>query len=234
MLPDLLGWPFGLLSALRGSRVFHPQGFVCSGTWTIERGSKLAPGALALAPGQSFDVVARASRGAGLPDAVGDVYGIAVRLLDVGRAGRHQDVLANTSLDLPLAHHLFLPAPHWYAQAYSTCLPYAAGAGPFVLGWLPPHHGTTPGPGLDAMRDEVREGRATFGIGIASAPLGRFSRIGTLTLDTLEDREISFDPIANVGGGIQPVGVLNALRGPAYRASQLGRGVPQRELERRS
>lgn len=232
---DLLGLPFGLLSALRGSRIFHPQGFVCTGTWTVERASPLAPGAIALTPGRSFEVVARASRGAGLPEAVGDFYGLAVRLVDAGGPGRHQDVLANTSLDLPLVHHVFLPAPHWYAQAYSTCLPYVAGAGAFVLGWLPPEDGDTPGPSLDAMRDEVRAGRATFGIGIAGAPLGRFERIGTLTLDALvPGRDVSFDPITHVGGGLLPVGVLNALRKPAYRASRIGRGASRRELEQGS
>lgn len=234
-LIDVAGFPFAALSALRGSRIFHPQGFVCSGTWTVERASPLAPGAIVLTPGQRFEVVARASRGAGLPQSVGDFFGIAVRILDAGGPGRHQDVLANASLDLPLVHHVFLPAPHWYAQAYSTCLPYTAGAGRILVGWLPPDDGDTPGPDLDALREEVRAGRATFGIGVASVPFGRFARVGTLRLDgLLPDLDVSFDPIAHTGGGLLPVGALNALRHGAYRASQLGRGAPRKELAERT
>ncbi len=214
---------FRALSAARGSRIFHPQGFCCGGTWTIEQRTRLSGDAPALQPGARFDVEARVSRGAGLPEAIGDIYGIAVRVRDAGGPGRDQDVLANASLDLPLVHHVFLPAPHWYAQAYSTCLPYDAGAGQVVLGWLPPA-GRTVGPGLDAMRGEVRGGHATFGIGIARAPLGRFTRVGTLRLDRLlPATDLSFDPVAHTGGGLEPTGLLNRLRGPAYRASQRGR-----------
>jgi len=222
---EAAGLPFRALSALRGARIFHPQGVTCTGTWTVETGSPLAGDATVLQPGARFDVIARASRGAGLPEAVGDIYGIAVRIADAGGPGRHQDVLANTSLDLPLVHHVFLPAPHWYAQAYSSCLPYTAGAGPFVLGWLPPQ-GPSPGTGLAALRREVEAGRARFGIAVARVPLGRFTRLGTLTLDRVADeRDASFDPVAFTGGGLRPTGLLNRLRGSAYRASQRGRGT---------
>lgn len=222
--PGVTGLPFRVLSRLRGSRIFHPQGFAVSGTWSIERGSPLAPAAPVLQPGFEAAVVGRFSRGAGLPQWMGEVFGLAVRLPDAGGPRRHQDVLANLSADQPVAHHVFLPAPHWYARAYSTCLPYRAGARPFVLGWLPPQ-ATTPGPTLDDMAQEVRAGRATFGIAIAGAARGRFERLGTLRLDTLRpELDLAFDPVAHTGGGLEPTGALNALRGPAYRASQRGRG----------
>ncbi|MCW3012051.1 MAG: hypothetical protein JWO90_2455 [Solirubrobacterales bacterium] len=219
--------PFRAISAARGARAVHPQGFVCRGRWTVERASPLAPDATVLRPGASYDVLARVSRGAGLPSAVGDFYGIAVRLLDAHGPGRHQDVLANASADLPLVHHVFLPAPRWYAQAYSTCLPYDAGAGPIVLGWLPPDR-RGPGPSLDAMRDEVRRG-AGFGIAVA-ALLGRFTEVGRLVLDGLVDPgdgDVDFDPTRFTGGGLRPVGLLNRLRGPAYANSRRGRGAPR-------
>jgi hypothetical protein len=227
LLETAVALPFRAVSAVRGARSVHPQGFLCNGTWAVDRPSPLAPHASVLQPGARFDVLARLSRGAGFPEAVGDFYGIAVRVLDAYGPGRHQDLLCNASLDLPLVHHVVLPAPHWCSQAYSSCLPYDAGAGPVVLGWLPPSD-RRPGPSLDAMRAEVQRGVA-FGVAVA-APLGRFERLGELCLEGLvgpEAGDIDFDVTSDTGGGLRPVGLLNRLRHEAYRQSRAGRGAPE-------
>lgn len=216
--------PFQALSAVRHDRSVHPQGLVCRGTLTIASSSPRAPSAEVLQPG-SHEVVARFSRMAGLPEQVGDVFGLAVRVIDAYGPGEDQDLLCNTSLDLPLAHRVFLPARRWFAQTYSTCLPYDAGAGEFVLGWLPPG-GRGPDPSVAALHSALEEG-LRFGVGIAP-PLGRFHRIGELLLtDPREDVDLDFDPIRNTGGGLRPVGALNEVRTIVYRASRRGRGAPE-------
>jgi hypothetical protein len=212
--------PFRVGSALRGARVFHPEGFLCRGRWEIEAESELAGEAEILRLGAGHDVIARLSRGVGLPDRLPDFFGIAVRLVDAYGPDRHQDLLINASSSLPLLHHLFLPAPRWFAQSYSTCLPYRSGGGPFVVGLLPPPE-RGPAPPLAAMRAAVEQGVA-FGIAL-STPLGRWRRIGTLHLREPVPGEVDFDPW-NTGGGLEPATWLNRLRREAYRQSRLARG----------
>jgi hypothetical protein len=120
-------------------------------------------------------------------------------------------------------HHLFLPAPRWFAQCYSTCLPYRSGDGPFLIGLLPPAE-RGPAPPLAAMRAAVRAGVA-FRIAVC-APLGRWRPIGVLQLgDPLpsEAPDVDFDPW-NTGGGLVPATWLNRIRREAYRQSRLARG----------
>lgn len=217
--------PFRLGSALRGARVFHPQGFLCRGIWTIEEQSPLAGAASVLQRGARHEVIARASRGLGLPEALPDFFGIAVRVVGAYGPDRHQDLLMNASSGLPLLHHLFLPAPRWFAQSYSTCLPYRSGGGPFLVGLLPPSE-RGPAPPLAAMRAAVRRG---VDLGIAlSTPLGRWSRIGTLRLHEpmpAQIGDVDFDPW-NTGGGLRPATWLNRIRREAYRQSRIARGRP--------
>ncbi len=225
MLSSVAALPFRALSALRGARSFHPQGFLCRGRWSVDRTSPLAPGAQVLRAGAGHPCIVRLSRGAGLPEWLPDVFGISVRLEDAYGPGRHQDLLINSSADLPVVHHVFLPAPRWYSQSHSTCLPYRAGDGLVVLGLQPPRR-PGPGPSLDAMRAEVARG-TSYAIAVA-APLGRWEPVGTLELFSPlgpQAGDVDFDPW-NTGGGLVPATWLNRWRRDAYRQSRLGRGAP--------
>ena len=227
LLQTAASLPFRALSAARGARAFHPQGFLCRGTWHIDRTSNRAPDAKVLQAGARLPCLVRVSRGAGLPEAVGDFFGIAVRLQDAYGPDRHQDLLINASVDLPVLHHLFLPAPRWFAQSYSTVLPYRAGAGHIVVGLEPPAGTVGPGPSLDAMRRAVAAGEVTFGVGVAG-PLERWETIGSLRLHdplTPQRGDVDFDPTI-CGGGLEPATWLNTLRREAYRQSRRGRGAP--------
>lgn len=226
-LQTAVSLPFRALATVRHARAFHPQGFLCKGTWDIARTSSRAPEARVLQAGARHDCLVRVSRGAGLPESVGDFFGIAVRLLDAYGDGRHQDLLINASADLPLLHHVFLPAPRWFAQSYSTVLPYRAGAGLVVVGLQPPRR-RGPGPSLDAMRRSIRSGDVCFEVGVAG-PLERWEPVGTLRLhDPLSAArgDADFDPTI-CGGGLEPATWLNALRREAYRQSRKGRGAPE-------
>jgi hypothetical protein len=217
--------PFRLGSALRGARVFHPQGFLCRGTWRVRRGAALAPDAAVLGPGTEHECLVRLSRGAGLPEALPDWFGLTVRLENAYGPGRHQDLLLNSSAGAPLVRHLFLPAARWFAQAYSTCLPYRAGAGPFLILLEPPAE-PGPEPSLAGMRAAVAR-RPRFEIAVAGSA-GRRQRIGQLELrDPLppDTPDVDFDPW-NTGGGLKPATRINELRREAYRQSRRGRGRP--------
>jgi hypothetical protein len=217
--------PFRVGSALRGARFVHPEGFLCRGSWEITTTSPLASDALALRAGAQHRVIARVSRGAGLPDRLPDFFAVAVRLVDAYGPGRHQDLLINSSSGLPVLHHLFLPAPRWFAQTYSTCLPYRAGARPFLIGLLPPAE-RGPAPPLEAMRARVSIG-VEFGVALCG-PFGRWSRVGTLSLSEplpAEAGDVDLDPW-NTGGGLVPATWLNRIRREVYRQSRRGRGRP--------
>ncbi len=219
---------WGALSALRGRRrIFHPHGVAHEAELhVVGDGRHGVP--LLDAPGRHRAVV-RLSRGAGLPDALPDTLGLAVRLCDVHGPGLHQDLLMNTSADVPLAHHLILPAPGgWFAQSYSSVLPYRVGAALRLFGALPasppPDEGVPPG-SLREVDAALARGGVAFHL--ALAPLGgRFAAVAHLTLgERLPARvaeEIRFNPW-NTGGGIRPAGPFQGTRRPAYRGSQRGR-----------
>lgn len=212
-------------AALRGSRIFHPQGAVFAGRWRAERAHWRLAGAEILQPGFEHEALVRLSRGAGLPGRLPDILGAAIRLPDVYGPGRHQDVLVNTTIDAPILHHLLLPSPGWFAQSYTTSLPYRAGGGPRVLlGLLPPTSEPEPGPSLEALEARVRRRPIAFGIAVASLE-GRWERVGTLEIRerAAEHDAMRFDPW-QTGGGLRPAGMLNALRKAAYRGSR--RGAP--------
>ncbi len=220
---------WGALSALRGRRrIFHPDGVALEAELhVVGEGGHGAP--LLDAPGRHPAVV-RLSRGAGLPDALPDTLGLAVRLCDVHGPGRHQDLLMNTSADAPLAHHLILPAPGgWFAQSYSSVLPYRVGGALRLFGALPV---SPPPPAAGAPRGSLRELDAALARGgvafdLALAPLGgRLAPVGRLVLGARLPahvaEEIRFSPW-HTGGGIRPAGPLQGTRRPAYRGSQRGR-----------
>ena len=116
---------FGVLSALRGRRIFHPQGIGHEATPSIpgpvpgERGVPLLEGA------GRHPAIVRLSRGAGLPEPLPDVLGLAMRLLDVHGPGRHQDFLLVSSASPPLGRHLLLPGLGGFGrQTFSSLLAY--------------------------------------------------------------------------------------------------------------
>ncbi|WP_354700821.1 hypothetical protein DSM112329_01111 [Paraconexibacter sp. AEG42_29] len=216
---------FQVLSVLRGDRSVHPQGLLCEGTLEIDRDSEHVAGAEVFRPAGPRPVIVRCSRMVGLPRQLGDVFGIAVRVVDAYGPGRHQDLLCNSSRRPAPLNELFLPSPRWYANAYSSCLTFDAGAGPIIFGWEPPAV-TGPGPGIEALRAEVADRGAVFGVSVAQR-LHRPAIIGTLTLrkPLPADADLNFDPITNTGGGLRPAGALNMARSAVYRYSRRGRSA---------
>lgn len=226
---SLAGGAFGALSALRGKRIFHPFGTGYEGTLRITERPRHATGARLFDDVAEHRVIVRASRALGLPESLPDALGLAVRIPDIHGKGRHQDFLLVTSADGLLLHHLLLFAPGgFFAQSYSSILPYRVGRAIRLVG-AAPRRPATPAPGtdLEALEEAVNDHQARFDLALASLG-GRWERRGVISLlDRLpehETEELTFNPW-NTGGGIRPTGPLMGLRDPAYRGSQRARGT---------
>ena len=193
------------LSSLRGARIFHPDGEAWTAALSVPGGARA--GAPLFDNRGEYRVLARLSRGVGLPEPLPDTIGLAVRICDAHGRGRHQDFLMNTSIDAPVLHHLILPgvAPQ---QSYSSVLAYRIGERLRLVGALP-------------------RGAAAFDLALAPV-LGRFAPVARIELDerlsASASEDLRFNPW-HCGGGIRPVGPFQRWRRGAYRASQEGRGA---------
>ena len=212
---------FGLASFLRRARVFHPDGVAFDATFEA--------GGSGVLPAGAHDAVVRFSRGAGLPEAMPDILGLALRLLDVHGPALHQDLLLVTSGSRPGLRHALLPARTVGHERWSTLLPYEVGGRRVVFGARPLS------PALDGARhlEDLRQlagggDPLRFALEMAE-PGGPWDGIGTVTVGEERPEEegerLRFNP-ANTGGGIQPVGLLQTIRRRAYRGSQKGRPTP--------
>jgi hypothetical protein len=215
---------WGALSRLRGGRrSLHPIGVGFEARFVVDGGQTGVD--LFDSPG-SHRALVRFSRGAGLPEPLPDILGIAVRVIDAHGPGAHQDFLLATSSSLPVAHHALLPARTFFDRTFSSILVYSVGGATRLVGALPrssaPHGGDT---GLGGVATAAARRSLVYDLALA-APLGHFAPVGRLEVgDRLPDDEserLRFN-VWNSGGGMTPVGPFQGLRLPAYLGSQRGR-----------
>jgi hypothetical protein len=217
---------FGGLSTLRRRRSLHPDGASYHATVHLDGGGEPS-GVPLLSRPAAHPALVRFSRGVGLPPALPDVLGLALRLCDVHGEGRHQDLLMATSAKPPVLHHLLLPGVRGpFGQPYSTVLPYRTGDDVRLFGALPLRR-----PAHDERRDleefaaAAAAGEARYALAVA-APFRGWRTIGSIEvgapLDAGEGERLRFNPW-NTGGGIRPAGPFQGLRDPAYSASQRAR-----------
>lgn len=187
---------FGLASAVRRQRIFHPIGAAYEATLVVDGGVVI--GAPLLDVKTSRPCIVRLSRGIGLPESMPDILGIAIRVLDL-----EQDLLLVTSA----ARVAIVPATTVEARRYSSIVPFRAGDRTVLVGARP----------LGALQ---------FALEVSDLLGGGWSHVGTLRLGEQLPAEVSeglrFNP-ANAGGGVEPVGVVQSLRRLAYLGSQAGR-----------
>jgi hypothetical protein len=231
-LPALVREPtaafWGALSAVRRKRIFHPDGVAYEAELHVHGDGPPTGAPLFDVPGRHKAIV-RASRGAGLPEGLPDTLGLGIRICDAHGSGRHQDLLMNVSADVPVLHHLILPAwDGFFGQSYSSVLPYRVGGTLCLIGARPAAAERRRGRGAVPELEELAAlGEAAWDLALAR-PGGRLEHdLGRLRLTArLSDRVaegLRFNPW-HTGGGIRPAGFLQALRGAAYRGSQRGSG----------
>jgi len=219
------GAAFAALSRLRGAKSLHPRGQVYEASLSVEGSAHAPAGATLLGTPAEHPAIARFSRSVGLPELLPDLFGIALRLPDVHGPGRHQDLLAVTSVDRPLLHRVFVPVVDPQQAPYSSSLPYRAGPHRFLIGFQPVPGSPRPRTGTLDERLAAAAATGRLELYLSVAPLsGRFRPVARLRIGRRlpeAANAIRFNPW-NTGGGMEPAGVLNRLRRPAYPASQRG------------
>lgn len=211
------------IAAARGGKAVHPTGVVYGGRLVIEDSPDAPLASQLLGTPAEHRALVRFSRSLGVPRPIPDLLGVSLRVPDAYGAGRHQDFMLVSSVDLPVLHHIFVPAGDAQQRPYSSSLPYRAGDETFIVGLVPDAGSPRPSGDDEFERLEraAATGRLTFGLAVAPVG-GRFRRVGTLhvrerlppSIDALR-----FNPF-NCGGGMAPSGVLNRLRDYAYPLSQ--------------
>lgn len=210
----------GAASAVRRKRVFHPDGVASRATLQVTGAHH---GARLLDEAGTHEAVVRLSRGAGLPEWLPDFLGFALRVPDAHGAGQHQDLLLVSSLSRPGLRHALLPARSFGHERYSTLVPYRVGGRTVLFGARRLADGAADGTRVQDLRDGATALR--FALELAELR-GPWEPIGVVELGAAlaesDGRALRFDP-ANTGGGIEPVGVVQAVRRLAYRSSQAAR-----------
>jgi hypothetical protein len=218
-----IAWLMAGLAALRGGKAVHPHGVVYRARLVIDGAPAAPPASELLSTPATHDALMRFSRSLGLPRPLPDLLGVSLRVVDAYGRDRHQDVLMVSSIDLPVLHHVFVPASDVQQRPYSSSLPYRAGEATVILGVTPDPRSPRPAGDdeFDRLDRAAATGRLVFGLAVATVG-SRFKRVGSLHVearmpDALD--ALRFNPF-NCGGGLQPVGVLNRLRDYAYPLSQ--------------
>ncbi|MGW5267518.1 phosphodiesterase [Rhodococcus sp. NPDC003994] len=216
----LLAIPFGVGSALRRAKLFHPDGAVLHG-----RLVRTAPVGRGL-PLEDDDVLVRLSRAIGLPSPIPDVPGFAMRISAAGSDTGSWDVLlAGAGRDV-VTRSLPLPAASFASASLSSLMPLAHGGRHW---WVSARF---PG-GPDTLDPaEAAAGLAAGPITVVleqAAGTGPREPLAEVILDRAEKEDgvdPSFDPIVNTPRAVRPSPEwLRELRVRAYRDSRLGRGA---------
>jgi len=172
----------------------HPEGELRRATLTHSPPAVASGVPWLDSPGQD-DAVVRVSRAVGLPDALPDVQGLAVRVvLETGAADL---LLASTGLGV-VTRYVLMPTRRITGRPLTTLLPYRSPRGPLLLAAAP-------------------ESEHAFELRWAG-PAGPWHAFGRLDLGAPfgDDLQVSFDPVVNVAPGLSHYSWVRTLREPAY------------------
>jgi hypothetical protein len=210
---NLVERAFNVLAAVRHARAFHPTGQVFDARLCVVGRGPLPEG--------EQDVVARLSKGAGLPSPVPDFLGLAFRAQSESGP---VDVLCTTTAGLRGWRRMLLwPARQWTGAQLTTLMPWQHTG--------PGHRNVVVG--VEVLDDDVR-GLDPSGVAehlpvrICLQVTEQHDRVlqsGELVLVAARDTtEVSFDPIRNhpAGWRLGP-GWLAEIRESAYVGSRRGR-----------
>ena len=214
---------FGTLARSFGARPLHPTGVAFAAEVVVDaprlRGARLFARA-----GRRLAYV-RFSRGFGLPEPIPELMSMAVKVPDAYGPGRDQDLLMAAAGERPVLRHLFAWGGTHLDRAYSTVLPFRVGDRTMLLGAVPREPAERRPGDLPELEAAAAAGELAFDLRVAT-PLGPWRRVATLEvgrrLDDEEEDALAFNS-DRAGGGIEPVGFVNRVRGAAYDAAAHGR-----------
>jgi hypothetical protein len=221
---DVAALPVRVGAAIRHRRLFHPNGVLAEGI--LER---VAPPGEGL-PMQSCDVIARVSKGIGLPGTLPDIAGLA------WRSPPPQDLRSCMPWDVLLASTvagsriILAPTRSWSNSTFSSLMPLRFQGDLFQgdLWWVRARLVTKieePGLSLESIRTQIDSGQIDFDIEQANGT-GGFWPLARLTLRHVDpsNDDIAFDPVLHSDEDVRLVpGWLADFRRAAYRRSREGR-----------
>jgi hypothetical protein len=206
---------FSLMLLVRRPRPIHSRGVVLEGglTWiggTVESGIRWIDDA----PPSPVPVVARLSRSVGLPPALPDIIGLALRC---EADGRPVDVeLATTGIGVP-SRFFLLPHRSPSRGTYGSLLPYRSTRGPVLLCARGVSGRMLPA-GVDEIADALRAEPWTIRLYFAT-PTGKwhpFAQVDLRTAAQQDDRDLRFDAVRHPLPGAGTYRWVERLRQPSY------------------
>jgi hypothetical protein len=202
-----------LASRARGERVIHAKGRAYDATLVLLPGADTLAVPLVRGP-RKRPVLVRFSRGAGLPDNLPDVLGLAVRIPDADGHGGVQDLLMSTAGRQPGWRQVPWPSRDLLRSTYSSLVTYDVAGSALLVG-------TVADDEAGATDLERLRGRTLL---LATADrTGRWEPFARLVIGApLSDeagRRIGFD-VAHDAGGFRPQGPFRSLRAKAYPQSR--------------
>ncbi len=234
---------FALAAHLR-DRPLHPRGLVLDAALTLH-GTSQHWGVPLLDDHTELRGEVRLSRAVGLPPALPDLLGLALRWRQPPAGGTEPETTAElllaTTGRTPLGRRLLRPATRWSPAFYGSLLAYRAGDRRVLLGAVARRDHAVPA-GLAALARSVDERPLLLDLVVATE-FGAWERFGELRLlgrPRGDDSEcMRFNPARNPIRGLPPAGLFQQVRGPTYAAVQrvsrrIGgpRPAPRRQPER--
>jgi hypothetical protein len=208
------GWVLRAASGAAGlvrpaSKPLHPAGSILP--VTVRRHGLAAGDRVGVAwidePGVTEGLV-RFSRAVGLPPALPDIHGLALRFEDV--YGRRSDVLMATTGLGRFSRFLLVPTRRRGGEAYSTLLPYRSPQGPVQLAAVP---------------DDREATTLTLAVASTGGPWRPFAELSVTGAPGGSGDDLSFDPTLNMLEGLEYYAWETRLREGAYGAARWSRRV---------
>ncbi len=175
------------LSAVLGGvgGLFESGGPAYHASLVIDADADVPGGADLLAPGSRVDAIVRTSSAT-------EFRTVCIKIPDAYGPGRDQDLFLASSADGIPFHHAVLPAAKVDSRLYSSLWLYLAGFEPVVFGLraaaVSQSTEMTTGDGFDFL---------------ISSAVGRFRRVGTLTVDDQFNGAATTFAGSNTGGGLR-------------------------------
>ncbi|MBB0997310.1 phosphodiesterase [Dietzia maris] len=201
-LSSLAGSAFGAVAAvarLARPKALHPKGVIAEATLSVTGVGRTGSSLLDVTG--RWPATIRFSRAVGLPDAVPDIGGMAVRI----HAERPVDILLASTGTGPLSRYVLTTGWRTMGRTMTSMFPVLIAGRPLLLAAIPTGDG------------------GTWTLQHAT-PLGKWKTLGRITVDSWEDDDenLHFDPIGNRLPGSRYPNVLRALRDPSYPPADRG------------
>lgn len=188
------------------AKPLHPRGTLAQGT--LHRfGDRHSTGAAWLDQPGDDDVLVRQSRAIGLPAALPDIFGLAIRV-PTGGGSRGDLLFASTGLGR-LTRFALTAARSPYRRPMTTLLPYRTPAGAVILSAV--------------FHSETEVQLAWAHLSDTWHPFARLILHQELD-DEATELPVSFDPVRNVPPGLETYDWVRRLREPAYVTARQSRG----------